>query len=287
MSDNFSQNSSFLSIGIAKSVRLFFVNIYKMFARTIDSLFVSKLNNNKFSQASIQPNMVQKAPSIITRFLQKRKKTAIDRVAVVLLKKEQKLVLPIEVKSEDQKCTIVTIFPQLDKTDSYKLKWIRQEYSLADIELPKDNCRNLQIWQEISKLLQESHKIDRKIFEQRAEIPKYQEKKKLVLTAPTFSKLSEKYDRLISKLEQEITTGEKLHQNIYQLIRDYLISMEIEEVSPINIINEIESSKQKSKELGTNLESKYNSLRIELDSYLETIDDYSELMESLEYARTV
>jgi hypothetical protein len=212
---------------------------------------------------------------------------AVDRAAVVLLKKEQKLVLLIEVKSEGQQCAIVTISPQLDMTDNYKLKWIRQEYSLAEIELPKDNCRNLKIWLEISQLLQESHKIERKIFEQRAEIPKYKEKKKLVLTAPTFSKLSEKYDRLISKLEQEIVTGEKLHHHIYQLIRDYLISMEIEEVSPINILNEIESSKQKSEELETNLESKYSSLRVELDSYLETIDDYSELMESLKYVRTV
>jgi hypothetical protein len=287
MSDNFSQNPSFSSIGNAKTVQLFLVNICKLTKKIIDILFIQKLKSNKLDGSSIQANIFPKNPSIITRFFQKRKRMAIDRAAVVLLKKEQKLVLPIEVKSEGQQCAIVTISPQLDTTDNYKLKWIRQEYSLAEIELPKDNCRNLKIWQEISQLLQESHKIDRKIFEQRAEIPKYKEKKKLVLTAPTFSKLSEKYDRLISKLEQEIVTGEKLHHNIYQLIRDYLISMEIEEVSPINILNEIESSKQKSKELGTNLENKYSSLRVELDSYLETIDDYSELMESLDYVRAV
>jgi hypothetical protein len=58
--------------------------------------------------------------------------------------------------------------------------------------------------------------------------------------------------------------------------------MELSEIDPIKEINKVESSKYKNKELDSDLKDKYSFLLSGVESYLSTIDEYSEIMESLD-----
>jgi hypothetical protein len=217
---------------------------------------------------------------IIASILRRRKKKLLENAKFGLVKKDDKPVLIKNISLEKDTCLVETIYPQLDRKNNYQLQWVEENYSLDLIGIPKENQINFKTWQEIGDLLQESWKIALKIADYKIQIQKYQDKKKIVVTSILYAKYPEQYDQLISKLDREIIIGSKLCKEIDRLIREYLIGIEIAEDSSIDIIDTIENSKQKSKEVGSNLEDKYSSLRLELDSYLDTISDYSEFMES-------
>jgi hypothetical protein len=219
---------------------------------------------------------------IIATIVHNHKKKLLDRTKFGLVKKDDKPVLIKNISLEKNSCLVETIYPQLDRENNYQLQWIEKKYSLDLIATPKENRANFKIWQEIGELLQESWRIEARIVEHKIQIQKCTERKKMVEAAVLFAKFIEKFEQLISKFDSEIIIGRRLCEEIHQLIRDYLIGMEIAEDSSIDIINAIETSKQKNQALGSNFEDKYSSLRLELDSYLDTIDDYSELMESFE-----
>ncbi len=219
---------------------------------------------------------------IIATIVRNRKKKLLDRNKFGLVKKDDKPVLIKNISLEKDSCLVETIYPQLDRKNNYQLQWIEENYSLDLIGIPKENRVNFKIWQEIGELLQESWKITTRIADYKIQIQKYKDNKKIVITSTSFADFSKQYEQLISNLDREIITGSKLCDEIDRLIRDYLISIEIAEDSPIDTINAIKTSKQKSQELGFNLESKYSSLRVELNFYLDTMDGYSELMDSFD-----
>jgi hypothetical protein len=264
------QKSLFTSFSPVKSLLFLSVNIYKIVSIWFDLKFsfFKKLNNLK------------KFLPIMTCFLDERKKNRIESANFIIVKREQKPVIATKTEFKDGKYSIETIVPQFNEASEYRLQWIDKSYFLDELELPKNNYTHNTIWQEIGQLFRKSWQIDRKFFEQREQIKNYQEKKKIVATSNLYSKYSQKYEQIIVKLENEIETGKKIQANIHQLICDYLISIEIEEVSPMNAIAEIQSSKQKSKELNSDLEDKYNALSCDLTVYLDAIDDYSDFLES-------
>jgi hypothetical protein len=274
MMDESQPKLSFIVVKLVKFCLLFPIEVYKFIFNWIDHLFIKTIFSSERSE------LTKISLPIVSRFLDQRRKIVIEKAKFVLCKQDLKPVIPKIFEFKDGHWSIKTITPQLSQSNDYQLKWIEKIYSLDEIRLADDNYIHTNLWQEISTLLRESWQIDRKIIEQRHQIRSYQEKKRLVVTSDLYSRYLHKYEQIITKLENEIETGKNIHRKIHQLIRDYLISIEIGEVSPIDIINALENSKQERKALDADLEDKFNALRFELDAYLDAIDDYSDFMET-------
>ncbi|MBW4612524.1 MAG: hypothetical protein KME21_04455 [Desmonostoc vinosum HA7617-LM4] len=93
-----------------------------------------------------------------------------------------------------------------------------------------------------------------------------------------YSGYQKQFSKLILKLENEIVLGKNHQEKINQLIREYLIGIQLSDINPLKVINEIDKSIQKNFHLGLDLETKYDSLLSDIEIYLSSINEYSEAL---------
>ncbi|WP_315787311.1 hypothetical protein [Fischerella sp. JS2] len=121
-----------------------------------------------------------------------------------------------------------------------------------------------------------------KISEYRVSIGEIRTKIPFAAASNIYSGYVQMYEQTILKLENEIKSGERFSEELKQLIHEYLLGMELSGIDPIEVINEVDSSRQKNKELDSDLKVRYSSLLRDAEIYLDTIDEYSEIMKSLD-----
>jgi hypothetical protein len=160
------------------------------------------------------------------------------------------------------------------------IKYIKSLRIFEDIQIPSEDYPNFNTWEQIGKVLKESWKLEVRINQCRDLSQKLEKQKEIAVASDVFSHYVNKYNEFISILQDEIKTGNKVRNKINDLIREYLIYIELNKLESIQVVDITAELKTNNNLLNLDFKDKYTDLCNEVKSYFDTVEEYSKIIDS-------